>query len=70
MRRLSLEEVKSTPVISRGHFDNLIWDDGEYRVWHSRMTVLDGMSYDNQITVEKCNSSLGRWEIVERYEAK
>lgn len=58
---LDKEEVLEMEVISQSQFDNLI-DEGEYdfgencivktKTWHSRMTVADGMSYDDEITVE------------------
>ena len=45
----SLEEIldlgygfwSRQPVIERGHFDNLVYDDGGMRVWVSRQTLAD-----------------------------
>lgn len=60
------EELKAMPTIHSGHFDNLKIDTGTTRVWLSRMTVADGMPYNNQVTVEKLVN--GKWETVETYQ--
>lgn len=59
-------DLEDRETIHHGQFDNLKIDTGELRVWLSRMTVADGMPYDNQVTVEFLRN--GRWEIVEQYE--
>jgi len=66
MRKYTANELEELPTLSSGHFDNLKIDDGQYRVWLSRVGIADGMPYDNQIMVEKLVN--GRWEIVEQYE--
>lgn len=63
----TLAELQDMPVISQGQFDNLLVDDGLFRVWLSRMTVEDGMPYNNQVTVEAMID--GVWSTVEQYEA-
>jgi hypothetical protein len=68
LKEFSLKEVESMKVISQGHTDNLIYEEGNTRVWHSRMTTEDGMPYDNQITVEKYLGN--NWVTVSEYEAK
>lgn len=62
----TLEELNSMQTLSQGHMDDLKYDDGQYRVWLSRMTVEDGAQYNNQVTVEKLID--GRWKIIEAYE--
>jgi hypothetical protein len=32
---------KRQPAIEHGHFDNLVFDDGQHRVWVSRATLAD-----------------------------
>ena len=55
-------------TIESGHFDNLKHDDGKTRIWLSRMTVEDGMPYNNQVTVEK--KKKGDWKKVDEYKAR
>jgi hypothetical protein len=59
MKRYTTEELESKPTLFTGHTDNLKVDDGERRVWLSRMTVVDGAEYDNQVTVEELRD--GQW---------
>lgn len=68
MEKYTLAELEAMPTIHSGHFDNLKFDDGKNRVWLSRMTVADGMPYDNQVTVEKLID--GNWKTVREYQAK
>lgn len=68
MRRFTLQEVCTLPVLKQGHTDNLVYQGTNKRVWISRMTVEDGQPYDNQITVEKLVN--GVWAIKEQYQAK
>lgn len=72
-RRYTLSELEAMPTISQGHTDNLKIEteiEGvKYRIWLSRMTVEDGMPYNNQVTVEKLNPAPGNWETVEEYQA-
>jgi len=65
---LTLKEVKAMPVIRRTHASNVIVEEGIRRVSVSRMTVADGMPYDNQVIVEICIG--GQWYVVAQYEAK
>lgn len=59
------EELEAMPTINSGHFDNLKIETQTTRVWLSRMTVADGMPYNNMITVEKLIN--GRWVTTEEY---
>ena len=45
-------ELNEMPRLRSGHFSNLVYDDGQYRIWLSRMTVADGAPFDNVIEVE------------------
>lgn len=63
--QLTLKEALELPVISQGHFDNVIQETSEFRVLISRMTVADGMPYDNQISVLQLVD--GSWQTVELY---
>jgi hypothetical protein len=75
--RLTLAEAEAMPVIFSGHTDNeikeYVWEGKRCRVWLSRMTVADGMPYDNQIWVEcLATPAPGRpdWLCIDEYEAK
>jgi|WetSurMetagenome_2_1015567.scaffolds.fasta_scaffold59843_7 hypothetical protein len=75
MKRYKLEELKALPVLSQGQTDNLHIEgedeQGKFRVWLSRMTMEDGMPYNNQVTIERYNESTGyTWKTVEEYEAQ
>ncbi len=68
MRKYTLRELQAMETISQGHTDDLKVKTGDTKVWLSRMTVEDGMPYDNMVTVEKLIN--GRWEVIEEYPAK
>ena len=70
MRRYTLAELEEMSTIHYGHFDNLKIEtfDPHTRVWQSRMTVEDGMPYNNQVTVEQYHRKKG-WLTVDQYEA-
>ena len=40
-----------------------------YKVWLSRMTIEDGMKYNNCVTVEFLNLEDSRWQTLYEYEA-
>ena len=63
--RYTKEELKAMPTIHSGQYDNLKIETPTKRVWLSRMTVADGMPYNNQVTVEKLIN--GCWVTVEEY---
>lgn len=64
--KYTTKKLESMKTISEGHFDNLKIDTGETRVWLSRMTIEDGMPYNNQVTIEKLVN--GCWVISEQYQ--
>jgi hypothetical protein len=67
-KRFTLAQIEAMPTISQGHFDNIKFDDGKTRVCLSRMTVADGMPYNNQVTIEQLKD--GNWITTDEYEAK
>ena len=63
----TLNELESMETISSGHFDDLKFETKYIRVWLSRMTIEDGMEYNNQVTIETLKN--GVWRIKKQYEA-
>ena len=68
MKKFTLKELQQLKTISQGHTDDLKIKTADTKVWLSRLTVEDGMPYNNMVTVEKLIN--GKWEIVEEYPAK
>lgn len=68
--RYTKDELKDLPTISQGQFSDLKVEDTRHdppvRVWLSRMTVADGMPFNNAVEIEHCID--GCWVEVERYE--
>lgn len=64
--RLTLSEIEEMPVIESWSTDDLIHEDNEFRILVSRMTVSDGASCNNEVTVEQNQN--GRWETVDTYD--
>ena len=69
MRKYTLRELEQLETISQGQTDNLKIKTEDTKVWLSRMTVEDGMAYNNMVTIEKLTKD-GRWEIIEEYPAR
>jgi hypothetical protein len=69
MKRYSLNELEAMPTIRQGHCDDLKVKTDDTRVWLSRMTVADGMEYNNQVQVYKLNKNHD-WKLVQEYEAE
>ena len=67
---LTLEQVKSLPVIHSGHGENTIYETRLYRVTHSRMTRADGARYPNEIAVSEYNMKSGGYDVKRRYQAR
>jgi hypothetical protein len=65
MKHYTARQLRNLPTISQGQFSNLKIDDGKHRVWLSRMTVADGMPYNNAIEVEALLD--GVWTSVAQY---
>jgi hypothetical protein len=68
MRKYTLRELRAMETISQGHTDDLKIKTEDTKVWLSRMTVEDGMPYNNMVTVEKLID--GRWVTVKEYPAR
>lgn len=69
-KKLTLKEVEAMPVIRQGQYDNLLYDAEGTKVWHSRLTIEDGMPYNNMITIEKYDGNTFKWVTIKEYEAK
>jgi hypothetical protein len=65
----TLAELENLPTISQGQMDDLKIQTKYIRVWLSRMTKDDGMPYDNQVTIERLNSSYN-WVTISQFQAK
>jgi hypothetical protein len=68
MKNYTLKELEELETISQGQADDLKIEDGNIRVWLSRMTIEDGMPYNNQVSIEKLQN--GAWKVIDEYEAK
>lgn len=56
---ISLGDLVALPTLTQGQADDLKIDTGTERVWLSRMTVEDGMEFDNEVTVERYDPTNG-----------
>jgi len=56
--------LDSLPTISQSQADNLKYDDGEYRIWVSRMGPEDGLEEGGEVTVESLDGWSGRWVLA------
>lgn len=65
MNRYTADELRDLPTLTAGQADSLKVDNGHIRVWLSRMTVEDGMPYNDQVTVEHLVD--GRWITIDEY---
>jgi hypothetical protein len=86
MRIYKLEWLQHLKTLESSQTDDLKYEDQGRRLWLSRMTIEDGMPYNNQVTEENFilqpvlgkNGQLVRrisgsgltWQIVRQYEAK
>ena len=68
MKKYTLRELQQMKTIEQGPTDNLKIKTGDIKIWLSRMTVEDGMPYNNMVTVEKLID--GKWETIEEYPAE
>lgn len=65
----TLAELEALPTIAQGQMDDLKIKTKYIQVWLSRMTKEDGMPYDNQVTIERLNSSY-TWVTVSQFKAR
>lgn len=68
-REYSLAELEAMPTLHQGQTDDLKFDNQSVKVWLSRLTIEDGMPYNNQVTIEMYDDK-GAWVISKKYEAK
>ena len=68
----TLEDLEDLPTISEGHTDDLKIEKYIYgikvRIWLSRMTIEDGMPYNNQVTVEYLDTQNWCWREYDKYQ--
>lgn len=64
----SLSDLQAMPTLAVAQADSLKIQTPTHRVWLSRCGVADGLSYDNEVTVEVLIN--GRWVIDHTYEGK
>lgn len=67
--KYSLKKLQSLPTLHQGQTDDLKIETNRECVWLSRLTIADGMPYNNEVTIEQRNPA-GEWRTVEQYEAK
>lgn len=67
-RKYTLKELQQLETITQGHTDNLKIETEDIKVYLSRMTVEDGMTANNMVTVKKLTDG-GNWEIIAEYPA-
>ncbi len=65
----TLKQLEAMETVHKGHFDDLKFDNGVIQIWLSRMTIEDGMPYNNQVIESWCLNT-GEWLLVNKYEAK
>lgn len=68
-RDIPLKVLSNLPTLEQGHTDDLKYQNKMFKVWLSRMTVEDGMKYNNGVTVEYLNNIDYSWKVLYEYEA-
>lgn len=68
-RDIPLKVLSNLPTLEQGHTDDLKYQNKMFKVWLSRMTVEDGMKYNNAVTVEYLNNIDYSWRVLYEYEA-
>ena len=66
-KMFSLKELNKMPTIDSGQADDLKYETKDLRVWLSRMTIADGMEYNNQVSIDAIVN--GKWHTLALYEA-
>lgn len=67
-KSLSIDDINAADVISSAQFDDLLYDKDGLRIWVSRMSIEDGMPYNDQVTIEEYSETKRKWIITNRYE--
>ena len=65
--RYTAKALNRLETIRKGSTCDLKIDTGRCRVWLSRCSTMDGMPYDNMITVEMWQSGDGLWRVLDTY---
>lgn len=68
-KTFTLAELDEMPTVWDGHIDNCKKDLPTVRLLISRMTKEDGAKYDNEVTIEKYDSIIGKWYTYRTYKA-
>lgn len=55
--------IAALPDLAVRGFDHLKWEDDTSRIWMSRLTIADGATEDNKLTVERKTAT--GWEVYE-----
>jgi hypothetical protein len=63
----SLDQLTVMPTLESAMDSDLKYDDGQMRIWLSRMTVSDGERYDSTVYVEEYIDT--KWILVNCYDA-
>lgn len=62
----SYDELVELPNICLAQAEDLRYDDGEIRIWTSRMTQADGALFEHTVDVERLLD--GTWKLIGRYD--
>lgn len=65
--RYTAQALSRLPTITKGQSCDLKIDTGSCRVWLSRCSTLDGMPFDNMITVEMFLPGDEKWRTLDTY---
>ena len=65
--RYTAKALSKLETIKEGLTCNLKIDTGSCRVWLCRLSTLDGMPYDNMVTVEMWKAKDGLWRVLDTY---
>jgi len=60
--RYTTTELEEHPVLSQGQADDLHIEENGRRYWLCRVSIEDGVPFDNMVTVERYDERTGRWE--------
>ena len=65
--RYTAQALSKLPTLSKGQSCDLKIDTGSCRVWLSRCSTLDGMPFDNMVTVEMFLPCDEKWRTLDTY---
>jgi hypothetical protein len=67
--KYTLKQLEALPTLAVGQADDLKVEEENKRIWLSRCTVEDGEPYNNKVSIEQYKSDMGRWILIETYQA-